>query len=45
MTSQAMRIANLKTTIERREYAVDPDKVAQAIVEMLLARTAQKSCS
>ena len=44
MNARAMRIDHLKTTIERDEYAVDPDKVAEAIVSMLLQR-AQKTCS
>jgi anti-sigma28 factor (negative regulator of flagellin synthesis) len=46
MSSHAMRIDHLKTTIERDEYAVDADKVAEAIVAMLLSRGAdQKACS
>lgn len=49
MTSQNMRLQHLKTTIERREYRVDADKVAAAIVTRLLERSAgpgaQNSCS
>ena len=43
MTPTTMRIDHLKTTIERQEYSVDPDKVAEAIVALLLQR--QKVCS
>ena len=43
MTSRTMRIDALKNTIERNEYSVDPDKVAEAIVALLLSR--QKTCS
>jgi anti-sigma28 factor (negative regulator of flagellin synthesis) len=38
-----MRIENLKTSIERDEYAVDPDAVAAAILAKLLRR--QNECS
>jgi anti-sigma28 factor (negative regulator of flagellin synthesis) len=45
MSSHAMRIDHLRTSIERKEYAVDEDKVAEAIVAMLLARAAHQECS
>ncbi len=38
-----MRIDHLKTSIERDEYAVDPQAVAEAIVALLLRR--QSTCS
>lgn len=38
-----MRIQQLKASIERDDYAVDPHAVAAAIVARLLAR--QKACS
>ena len=37
-----VRIDNLKTIIERDEYAIDPEAVAAAIVAKLLRR--QTSC-
>ena len=43
MTTRTMTVENLKARIERDEYAVDPDAVAQAIVAKLLAR--QTECS
>lgn len=43
MTENAMRIDHLKASIERDEYAVDPNAVASAIVAMLLRR--QNECS
>jgi anti-sigma28 factor (negative regulator of flagellin synthesis) len=38
-----MRIDHLKTSIERDEYAVDPDAVAEAILALLRRR--QNECS
>ena len=43
MTERAMRIDHLKTSIERDEYAVDPQAVAAAIVALLQRR--QNACS
>ena len=40
MNAQTMRIDHLKRTIDRNEYSVDADKVAEAIVALLLARRA-----
>ncbi len=40
---KAMRLDHLKTSIERDEYAVDPQAVAEAIVALLLRR--QSTCS
>jgi anti-sigma28 factor (negative regulator of flagellin synthesis) len=42
-TERAMRIDHLKTSIERDEYAVDPDAVAEAILALLRRR--QNECS
>jgi len=38
-----MRLDHLKTSIERDEYAVDPQAVAEAIVALMLRR--QSTCS
>jgi anti-sigma28 factor (negative regulator of flagellin synthesis) len=42
-TERHMRIEVIKESIERDEYAVDPQAVAAAILAMLLRR--QKTCS
>lgn len=43
MTERAMRIDHLKSSIERDEYAVDPEAVAEAILALLRRR--QNECS
>lgn len=43
MTERAMTIEHIRERIERDEYAVDPQAVADAIVALLLRR--QKECS
>jgi anti-sigma28 factor (negative regulator of flagellin synthesis) len=43
VTERTMQIDDLKTSIQRDEYAVDAQAVAQAIVSMLLRR--QSRCS
>lgn len=43
ITEKAMRLDHLKTSIDRDEYAVDPQAVAEAIVALLLRR--QSTCS
>ena len=37
-----MKISSLKGRIERAEYAVDPDAVAEAFIRRLLARRARR---
>jgi len=43
MTEKAMQIETLKSRVERNEYAVDEQAVADAIVALLLRR--QNECS
>ena len=43
VTERTMQIDELKTSIERNEYDVDPRAVAEAIVALLLRR--QSRCS
>lgn len=42
-TERAMQIALIKSSIERDQYAVEPRKVAEALLAKVLGR--QKACS